>query len=121
MLGTINEDGSVHLVPITFALEVNVLYSAIDDKPKSTRSLKRLENIRRDPRVTVLVEHYEDDWSRLWWCRLEGTARIVEERSQVTRGRELLAAKYASYRSKQPPGPWIVISIEAQAGWTAAA
>ena len=98
-----------------------MIYSAIDHKPKSTRSLKRLDNIRRDPRVTILVEHPDEDWSGLWWCRLEGSARVLEEGSEVDHGRALLTAKYPQYDSQPPAGPWIVILVEALAGWTASA
>ncbi len=111
----------MHLVPITFALDGDVIYSAIDHKPKTTRSLRRLENIRRDPRVTILAEHYEDDWSRLWWCRIEGSARVVTEARDMERGRELLAAKYPQYATQQPMGPWIVVSLEHLTGWAASA
>ena len=98
-----------------------MIYSAVDHKPKSTRSLKRLDNIQRDARVTVLVEHYENDWTQLWWCRIEGSARVVTEGTDVDRARELLAAKYAQYRSQPPTGPWIVIAVEALAGWASTA
>jgi PPOX class probable F420-dependent enzyme len=108
-------------VPFTFALDEDVIYSAIDAKPKSTRALKRLDNIRRDPRVTVLVDHYDDDWSRLWWCRLEGGARVLEDDAEIDRGRDLLVAKYPPYRSRPPAGPWIVVSVQALAGWASSA
>ena len=121
ILATIGSDGRPHLVPFTFALDGDVLYSAIDAKPKSTRALKRLDNIRRDPRVAILVEQYEDDWSRLWWCRLEGTARVLDGGTEAERGAELLASKYPQYHSQTPKGPWIVMSVEAVAGWTASA
>ena len=121
MLGTIGSDARPHLVPFTFALDGDVLYSAVDSKPKSSRTLRRLANIRRDPRVTVLVEHYDDDWSRLWWCRLEGSARVVDDGPDAERAAELLTNKYPRYRADPPDGPWIVVSVRSLAGWTATA
>lgn len=67
-LATLDAEGRPHLVPICFVLERETLYSAIDEKPKRSKRLKRLENIRRHPEVTVLVDHYEEDWTRLWWA-----------------------------------------------------
>ena len=121
ILGTIGSDGRPHLVPFTFALDGDVLYSAVDSKPKSSRVLRRLENIRRDPRVTVLVEHYDDDWSRLWWCRLDGSARVLEGGPEIHTARELLAAKYSQYAGTPLDGPLIAVSIGSVTGWTASA
>jgi PPOX class probable F420-dependent enzyme len=114
-LGTVDAQGRPHVVPICFAIEGEILYSAVDEKPKRTRRLKRLANIEANPHVEVLIDHYEDDWSRLWWVRLRGVARIVEDRHAV----ELLAAKYPQYREQQPTGPVIAVSIEERQEWTA--
>ena len=75
-LATLDGDGRPHLVPITFVLSGDELFTAVDHKPKTTRALKRLANIRHDPRVTVLVHSYDEDWAKLWWCRLRGEARV---------------------------------------------
>src|SRR4029078_10792686 len=77
-LATTDEDGRPHLVGTTFAVEGDHVYTAVDPKPKRTRDLKRLRNIRANPRVAVLADHYEDDWSRLWWVRADGVARILD-------------------------------------------
>jgi PPOX class probable F420-dependent enzyme len=119
-LATIDERGRPHLVPFCFALEGDVLYSAVDEKPKRTQRLKRLENIRLHPDVAVLVDHYEDDWSRLWWVRLRGSARVIEEGPERERALALLREKYAHYRSEPPRGPVIVVSVEEWRGWSAA-
>ena len=76
--GPVRSDGGPHLVPIVFVLVDDVVWSAVDGKPKSTRALRRLGNIRSDPRVSLLVDHYGDDWSQLWWVRLDGLARVVD-------------------------------------------
>jgi PPOX class probable F420-dependent enzyme len=113
-LATVGRDGRPHLVPICFVLEGDTLYTAIDEKPKRTRRLRRLENIEANPRVEVLIDHYEDDWSRLWWVRLRGAARIVDDPRAV----HLLAAKYPQYRERPPAGPVIAVSIEERSEWT---
>jgi PPOX class probable F420-dependent enzyme len=113
-LATVGREGRPHVVPICFAIEGDMLYTAIDDKPKRTRRLRRLENIEAEPRVEVLIDHYEDDWSRLWWVRLRGTARIVDD----PRALQLLAAKYPQYRERPPAGPVIAVSIEERSEWT---
>jgi PPOX class probable F420-dependent enzyme len=119
-LATIDERGRPHVVPVCFALEGDVLYSSVDEKPKRTRRLKRLQNIRLHPEVAVLVDHYEDDWSRLWWVRLRGTAHVIEEGPEHSRAVSLLKGKYAQYRTEPPHGAVIVVSIEEWRGWSAA-
>src|ERR671936_550792 len=76
-LATVSADGRPHIVPITFALEADTLYTAVDHKPKRTQRLRRLENVAANEHVGLLADHYEDDWSRLWWARGDGVARIV--------------------------------------------
>jgi PPOX class probable F420-dependent enzyme len=114
-LATVDPRGRPHVVPISFALDGDTLYTAVDEKPKRTRELQRLRNIQANPQVEVLIDHYEEDWSGLWWVRLRGTARIVDDR----RAMELLAAKYPQYRERIPAGPVIAVSIEERIEWTA--
>ncbi len=114
-LATVDAGGRAHVVPICFALDGDALYTAVDEKPKRTRALQRLRNIEADPRVEVLIDHYDDDWSQLWWVRLRGTARIVDDPRAV----ELLAAKYPQYRVEEPAGPVIAVAIEERSEWTA--
>ena len=71
-LATIDPDGRPHLVPIVFVLDGQSLYSAVDAKPKRSRKLRRVANARERSAVTVLVDHYEDDWGRLWWVSFRG-------------------------------------------------
>ncbi len=113
-LATAGRDGRPHVVPICFALDGETLYTAVDEKPKRTRRLKRLEHIEANPRVEVLIDHYEDDWSKLWWVRLRGTARIVEDPRAV----DLLVAKYPQYAERRPEGPVIAIDVEERSEWT---
>jgi PPOX class probable F420-dependent enzyme len=115
-LATIRPDGSPRVVPICFALDGDMLYSAVDEKPKRTRQLARLADIERDPRGEVVIDHYDDDWSRLWWVRLRGRARVVE---RSDRALELLSAKYRQYRERQPQGPFVVVDIDERTSWSA--
>jgi PPOX class probable F420-dependent enzyme len=118
-LATLAADGSVDLVPIVFLAADRVLYVAIDDvKPKTTLLLGRLDNIRRDPRVTVLADHYDDDWARLWWVRAKGRATVTGD---AERGRALdgLAARYPAYAERRPPGEVIRVEVTHLRGWTA--
>ena len=118
-LATIGIDGRPHVVPITFGLEDQTLYFAVDFKPKRTTRLKRLANIASNPAVSVLIDHYESNWARLWWVRLDGSARIVTEPGEVERALNLLAGRYEQYRPTRPAGPVVAITIERMTGWSA--
>src|ERR1700750_1480829 len=77
-LATADAGGVPHLVPIAFVVEGATIYSAVDAKPKRTRALRRLANVRENPAVSLLVDHWdEDDWERLWWVRADGTGRVL--------------------------------------------
>jgi PPOX class probable F420-dependent enzyme len=115
-LATAGADGRPHVVPICFALDGDVLYFAVDEKPKRTRALRRLRNIEENPWVEVVVDQYEEDWTKLWWVRLRGRARIVE---RDERALELLAAKYPQYREVPPTGPVVAVEIEWRQEWRA--
>jgi PPOX class probable F420-dependent enzyme len=118
-LATIDPDGRPHLVPIVFALDGDTLYSAVDRKPKRSTTLRRIENARARPDVTVLVDHYEDDWSRLWWIRLRGRARVLDDGDERERALELLAAKYPQYRDEPPDGAVLAVDVVETRGWSA--
>lgn len=121
-LATCGEDRRhPHLVPITFALDGEVIVTAVDHKRKRTMALRRLANIAVNPRVSVLADHYEDDWSKLWWVRADGTAEIVEPEAPahpdaVAR----LTERYEQYRERPPEGPAIAITVSRWSGWRAA-
>jgi PPOX class probable F420-dependent enzyme len=118
-LATIDPDGRPHLVPIVFALDGDTLYSAVDRKPKRSRMLRRIENARARPDVTILVDHYEDDWDCLWWIRLRGRARVVDEGEEKTRALALLAQKYEQYQREPPDGPVLAVDITEVRDWKA--
>jgi len=118
-LATVGRDGRPHIVPITFALDDNTIYFAIDFKPKKTADLQRLRNIEANPSVSVLVDHYEEDWTKLWWVRADGSARIVIDGAMFEKGIALLTQRYAQYRSARPAGPVVPVAIERITGWSA--
>ena len=117
-LATAGMDGRPHVVPITFATDGETLYFAVDAKPKRTTNLKRLQNIAANPAVSVLVDRYEDDWTRLWWVRVDGTARIVEDPAEWERAIDLLMKRYPQYRHTRPQGPVVAISMDRLSGWS---
>ena len=118
-LATLRADGMPHLVPITFAVAGSGLVWAVDDKPKSTRRLARIRHLETDPRATVLVSHYEEDWNALWWARVEGTCRILEADAEIAEARRALEGKYEQYRYHPPAGPYLVVEAERVVRWAA--
>jgi PPOX class probable F420-dependent enzyme len=117
-LATTDPDGRPHLVPIVFAIEGDTLYTAVDQKPKRSRTLRRIENARRRPDVTVLVDDYDDDWERLWWIRLRGRARVLDDGLERERALILLAAKYPQYRADPPDGPVLAVDVTDVRTWS---
>jgi PPOX class probable F420-dependent enzyme len=116
-LGTVTEEGRPHLVPVCFALVGDVVYTAVDGKPKSTQQLRRIRNIVATPAACLLVDHYDEDWAQLWWVRLDGSARVVGSASEAARGTEALTAKYTHYGSVPIPGPVVAFEIAAWTMW----
>lgn len=119
-LATVDARGRPHLVPIVFALARETIYSVVDAKPKRSTELRRLQNVRSNPCVSVLVDHYEDaDWSALWWVRADGAARVLElDDAEAHRAVGLLAERYPQQR---PAGPVLAIDVERWSGWSARA
>lgn len=118
-LSTVRPDGGPHLVPVVFALHNREVVTAIDHKAKTTTRLQRLANIRSEPRVSLLAQHYSDNWGDLWWTRVDGPAEVLEHGPQFEAALEALAAKYEQYRRLLPSGPVIVIGVERVVGWAA--
>lgn len=115
-LATVTATGAPHLVPVVFAVVGRTVWSAVDGKPKQSRRLQRLANIEADPRVSVLTDHYDEDWTRLWWVRADGTAAVMVEQAQE--GEAALTAKYAQYRDLPLTGPFIRIAIQQWRFWS---
>ena len=119
-LATVDAGGRPHVVPICFALEADTVYFAVDAKPKRTTDLKRLQNIAANPAVSLLVDHYDDDWTSLWWVRADGNARVLTAGEETDRAIDLLVERYPQYRRVRPAGPAVAISIRRMSGWSPA-
>ncbi|MEU7899761.1 TIGR03668 family PPOX class F420-dependent oxidoreductase [Nonomuraea sp. NPDC049152] len=117
-LATADSQGTPHLVPIVFAVQDDQIAFAVDHKPKKTPDLRRLRNIVANERVCLLVDHYDEDWSRLWWARADGRAAIVEDPSERATWIARLGERYEPYRSRPPEGPVVVITVDRWSGWS---
>jgi PPOX class probable F420-dependent enzyme len=117
-LATADAAGRPHLVPIAFAVVGDTILSAVDAKPKRTRALRRLANVRANPAVSLLVDHWdEDDWSRLWWVRADGRGRVLDpDDPEARRAVELLRERYPRQRAE---GEVLAVAVERWSGWTA--
>lgn len=119
-LATLRADGAPRLVPVTFALVAGLVCSAVDVvKPKTTTHLARLSDVERDPRVGLVVDHYADDWSQLWWVRVDGTAAVHHDGDLRDRALAALVGKYRPYAAAPPAGPVLVVTPTRWTGWTA--
>ena len=116
-LSTVRPDGGPHVVPIVFALVGDTVFSAVDAKPKRSRDLQRLANVRAEPRCALLVDHYEDDWRRLWWVRADGTGKVVEAPPAEHPGIQALVQRFPQYRDEPPSGPLLVVTVQRWSGW----
>lgn len=115
-LATVSASGAPHLVPVTFAVLGDRIVFVVDDKPKSTTRLRRLENIAAQPAVCLLADVYDQDWSRLWWARADGVASV---RGSDDVAVDALADRYPAYVRRRPRGPVVSIQVRAWSGWAA--
>lgn len=104
-LATADADGQPTVVPICYAFDGRALYSAVDAKPKQARpeGLKRIRNLRENPRVSVVIDEYDEDWTRLRYVIIQGRADLLTEGPQFAHGVDLLVAKYPQYRRLELP------------------
>lgn len=114
-LATAGADGAPHLVPVTFAVEGDRAYFAVDAKPKSSARLRRLRNIEENPQVSLLVDEYDEDWERLWWARADGRAYVLA--ADLAGARDLLRARYPQYADVALDGPVVEIVVSRWSGW----
>jgi PPOX class probable F420-dependent enzyme len=119
MLATVGADGAPHLVPVVFAVHGDVVYTAVDAKRKTTQRLRRLVNIEGNPKVSLLVHHYEDDWTQLWWVRADGVAAIHYSGEEMAVGYSLLRAKYTQYQRIALDGPVVTVDVQKWSSWRA--
>ena len=126
-LATLAPDGRPELVPVVFAESAGALWSPVDGKPKRGGELSRVRNIRADGRVCLLLDHYGDDWTTLWWLRVEGRADVVAAgEAEARAAADALRAKYPQYASRAVAlfsgAPRLIrISVERRFGWRAGA
>lgn len=118
-LATAGADAVPHLVPVVFAVSHDVIYTAVDAKRKSTQRLRRMANIEVNPTVSLIVDHYDDDWARLWWVRADGTAEIHYSGEEMATGYFELRRKYPQYQRVALDGPVITVAVRRWSGWQA--
>lgn len=119
VLATTGLDGVPHLVPVTFALLDDVVVHAVDHKPKRTTALRRLRNVAENPRVALLVDHYTDDWSVLWWVRADASAEVVTDGPRHAAAVAALVGRYPQYADVPPVGPVVWADVRRWSGWSA--
>lgn len=121
-LATVDETGYPHLVPVCYATDGRAYYSPIDAKPKRTppERLKRIRNIRANPRVALLIDHYAEDWRQLRYVMVQGRAEVLREGPEWSAARGLLTAKYPQYRTMplDEGGLMIKITPDRVVGWS---
>ena len=123
-LATADANGAPHVVPVCYALAGDNLYVTIDEKPKRSdvRAMKRLRNIVQNPEVAVVVDRYDEDWSRLAWVMLRGRAEILDAGDEHDRAQAALRERYPQYRAMRiEPLPVIALRIDRVNAWGALA
>lgn len=119
-LATATAAGQPHLVPLVFAVDGDRVLSVVDAKPKRSTALRRMANVMENPLVSLLVDHYDDDWSALWWVRADGTGHIHETGSPAAEASiDLLAARYEQYKIRRPQGSVLEVDVLRWSGWSA--
>ena len=121
-LTTVTPNGRPHVVPIVYAVvgppRSAVVYSAVDAKPKRSTALQRLANVRAHPDAALLVDHYADDWTALWWVRADGRARVLDAHEpEAAVAVAALAERYPQYRERPPDGSVLAVDISRWTGW----
>ena len=116
-LATADRLGRPHVVPFCFAVMDDVIVTAVDQKPKTTTALRRLANVADNAAVSIIVDEYREDWSELWWVRIDGGAHVIDSGPRYEDALDVLAEKYPQYRADRPRGPVIVIEPAAVRSW----
>ena len=119
-LATADSLGAPHLVPICFACDGESVYSVLDRKPKRTSltKLKRVRNILSNPRVALVIDHYEEDWGRLWYVLVTGTALLIHQGEEHQHAIKVLREKYPQYRDMDiDENPVIKITLARITSW----
>ena len=115
-LAYVDEDDHPRVLPVTFAVASGAVWSAIDEKPKRAAEPARLRHLRRRPEAALLVDVYDDDWSRLAWVQLLGHVDVLPVDS-APEAMEALAGKYRQYAERRPPGPLLRLNAKRSRQW----
>lgn len=123
-LATASADAAPHLIPVVFALNRDAVYIAIDEKPKTTTRIRRLRNIEENPQAALLIDHYDDDWTKLWWIMLRGRAEILTPgtwtASEANDALSALRTRYPQYAAHAlEERPLIRLTITNVTRWSA--
>ena len=119
-LATADAAGRPHVIPVCFACDGRRIYSALDAKPKRGRlaDLRRVRNIRANPQASLVIDHYEADWSRLWYLLVSGPAELIDAGDEHSTALALLRAKYPQYWAMAlDDNPIIRITPQRAVGW----
>ena len=119
-LATADRHAMPHVVPVCFAIFCDALYVTMDEKPKRrpVTALKRLRNIAENPAVTVIVDRYDEDWTRLGWVMLRGRAEVLSEGKEHRDAQALLRSRYPQLAAMQIADyPVIAVRIERATSW----
>lgn len=108
-----------HVVPVCYALAGDTVYTAVDHKPKRSTRLQRIANVEATGRACLLVDEYHEDWTQLWWVRIDGPARVVGDAGEAARAVDALCAKYPQYVQQRPSGPVLALQAERWSCWEA--
>ena len=118
-LATVGAGGTPHLVPVTFALAGDTIVTGVDGKPKRGTPLRRIENVAANPRVSLLVDAYDADWTQLWWARADGRATVITDGAELEGALAALRARYPQYANVALTGPAMLITVGRWSGWSA--
>lgn len=118
-LATIGEEGVPHLLPICFTWAGDVIWTAVDGKPKDSDDLQRLRDVESNSNVAFTVDRWDEDWGKLAWLQGRGSARILSNAEEIAKAREALRAKYPQYQETSLDGPVIRIEVDRWVGWAA--
>ena len=122
-LATADADGRPHVIPFCFVCLEGTIYSVLDAKPKTAdlRRLRRVRNIMANPQVSIIIDHYEPDWTKLWYLLIQGTAELLEPGSEHASALGALRSKYPQYRHMAlDDAPMIKIVPNRTTGWEGA-
>jgi PPOX class probable F420-dependent enzyme len=125
-LATADESGRPHVIPVCFVFADlgyggAAIYIVLDQKPKSVEltRLRRVRNILANPQVSLVIDHYDEDWTRLWYLLVQGRAELIESGAEPADAVSLLRSKYPQYRKMDLDGnPVIKITPERATGWS---